>query len=201
MFVQLRCEDRGRAGQARDTSRGRGRGSPRRRRRCRVVNIHPAKYISALTGVARCVCLNRAIQSSNTAAALAARVNTKPPREAERMRISNRISVNKSEAYMTKACLKNVFWYRFLVVYGNCCTCCWFIHFLQHSIVFTATRVKLPTNLRRFCALARAGYRGSRARARRQRGTLQLRRSKTVGLQKMQAQRDRDSQCEQQNKK
>ncbi len=43
-------------------------------------------------------------------------------------------------------------------------------HFLQHSMVFTTTRVKLPTNLRRFRALARAGYRGSRARARRQGG-------------------------------
>ena len=63
------------------------------------------------------------------------------------------------------------------------------------------TRVKLPTNRRRFRALARAGYRGSRARATQQRGTRQLRRSKTTGLQKAQAQRDRDAQCKQQNKK
>ena len=58
------------------------------------------------------------------------------------------------------------------------------------------TRVKLPTNRRRFRALAPAGYRGSRTRA-----TRQLRRSKTTGLQKAQAQRDRDAQCQPKNKK
>jgi hypothetical protein len=60
-----------------------------------------------------------------------------------------------------------------------------------------ATRVKLPTNLRRFRALARAGWQPRARNA----ATRQLRRSKTTGLQKAQAQRDRDAQCEQQNKK
>jgi hypothetical protein len=59
------------------------------------------------------------------------------------------------------------------------------------------TRVKLPTNRRRFRALARAGWQPRARNA----ATRQLRRSKTTGLQKAQAQRDRDAQCEQQNKK
>ena len=57
------------------------------------------------------------------------------------------------------------------------------------------TRVKLPTNRRRFRALAPAGW---QPRARK---AATRRRSKTTGLQKAQAQRDRDAQCEQQNKK
>ena len=61
------------------------------------------------------------------------------------------------------------------------------------------TRVKLPTNRRRFRALAPAGWQ-PRARKAATR-TRQLRRSKTTGLQKAQEQRDRDAQCEQQNKK
>jgi hypothetical protein len=47
----------------------------------------------------------------------------------------------------------------------------------------------------RSCRVAAARAQGGKA------ATRQLRRSKTTGLQKAQAQRDRDAQCEQQNKK